>query len=169
MSAMAFAAAATGTDGPHDLLRRLLHCGAASWAAMTSLDRLNEVLERSPLHQWLGCRVESHDTASGSIRVRLPARPELRRSADHEGLHGGIVAALIDLAAGAALMAVKGATSMPTVDLRVDFLLPALPPLVAAATPRRVGRNIGVADVEIFDDQQRLVALGRVVYRMVQI
>lgn len=121
-------------------------------------------MARSPFHQWLGCHVTAHDPAGGTVRIALPMRPELRRSPGKDGLHGGVVAAFVDLAAHAALNAVTG-IGMPTIDLRVDYLRPALAPLEALATPRRIGRNIGVVDIEVLDRDGKLAALGRVVYR----
>ncbi len=127
--------------------------------------RLNAFLVRAPFHQWLRCEVTAFDAASGETTILLPARPELRRSPEDEAVHGGIVTALVDLAAHAALNAVTG-VGMPTIDLRTDFLRPAVAPLTALARPRRIGRSIGFVDVEVADRSGRLVALGRVVYRM---
>ena len=128
------------------------------------LARLNATMARSPFHQWLGCHVTAHEEATGAVHVALPPRPEICRGPGEEVLHGGVVSALVDLAAHAALNAVTG-IGMPTIDLRVDYLRPALAPLNAVATPRRVGRNIGVVDIEVLDRAGKLAALGRVVYR----
>ena len=131
---------------------------------MDSVAKLNDFMARAPFHQWLGCHVTAHDPESGAVRVILPARPELRHSPDAETVHGGIITALVDLAAHAALNAVTG-IGMPTIDLRTDFLRPALAPLEAVATPRRIGRTLGVVDIEVLGRDGKLVALGRVVYR----
>jgi uncharacterized protein (TIGR00369 family) len=132
---------------------------------MDRLDTLNAFMARAPFHQWLGCRVTAFDEATGETTILLPARDELRRAPDDAGAHGGIVTALVDLAAHAALNAVTG-TGLPTIDLRTDFLRPAVPPLTALAKPRRVGRSIGVVDVEVTGADGRLAALGRVVYSL---
>jgi uncharacterized protein (TIGR00369 family) len=134
---------------------------------LDAVEKLNAFMSRAPLHQWLGCHVTAHDAASGAVRIALPARPELRHSPDRETVHGGIVAALVDLSAHAALNAVTG-IGMPTIDLRTDFLRPAIAPLEAVATPRRIGRSLGVVDVEVSGADGKLVALGRVVYRTAQ-
>lgn len=131
---------------------------------MDSVATLNAFMARAPFHRWLGCHVTAHDPASGAVHVVLPARPELRHSPEAETVHGGIVAALVDLAAHAALNAVTG-IGMPTIDLRTDYLRPALPPLEAVATPRRIGRTLGVVDIEVSGRDGKLAALGRVVYR----
>jgi uncharacterized protein (TIGR00369 family) len=132
------------------------------------LDDLNHTMAQAPLHQWLRCYVQTHDPASGEVKVILPARQELRRSPDEQSVHGGIVATLVDLAAHAAINVVTG-TGMPTIDLRVDYLRVAIAPLTAVAKTRRVGRSVGVADVDVFDRDEHLVALGRVVYRTLRV
>jgi uncharacterized protein (TIGR00369 family) len=131
---------------------------------LDDVEKLNAFMARAPFHQWLGCHVTAHDATTGAVRITLPARPELRHSPDRETVHGGVITALVDLAAHAALNAVTG-IGMPTIDLRTDFLRPAVAPLEALATPRRIGRSLGVVDIEVFSSDGKLAALGRVVYR----
>lgn len=131
---------------------------------MDSVARLNAFMSRAPFHQWLGCHITAHDPETGEVRVALPARMELRHSPTAETVHGGVISALVDLAAHAALNAVTG-IGMPTIDLRTDYLRPAVAPLLAVAKPRRVGRTLGIVDIEVLDHNGKLAALGRVVYR----
>jgi uncharacterized protein (TIGR00369 family) len=66
---------------------------------------------------------------------------------------------------GHAAIASKLLHSVATVDMRVDYLrLAGGSELVATATVVKMGRTIGVVDVRISDDQQRLVAIGRAAY-----
>jgi acyl-coenzyme A thioesterase PaaI-like protein len=53
---------------------------------------------------------------------------------------------------------------MPTIDLRVDYLSPAEFPITARATPKRIGKTIGIADVEILGRNGDASALGRAVF-----
>jgi len=124
---------------------------------------MNAFMARSPLHQWLDCRIVAFDPATTELKVHLPERPELRRGDGEPIAHGGIVAALVDLAAHAALYAQTG-YGIPTIDLRIDYLRMASMPLTARALVRRNGRTIGVADVEIFDRDDKLAAIGRVAF-----
>lgn len=124
---------------------------------------MNAFMRRSPLHQWLDCRIVSFDSDTTELKVHLPKRPELRRGDGEPIAHGGIVAALVDLAAHAALYAQTG-HGIPTIDLRIDYLRMASMPLTARALVRRNGRTIGVADVEIFDRDDKLAAIGRVAF-----
>jgi uncharacterized protein (TIGR00369 family) len=51
---------------------------------------------------------------------------------------------------------------VPTVNFRTDYLRPAInTSLRAVATVRRAGRTVGVVDVDVLDDQDKLVAVGR--------
>jgi uncharacterized protein (TIGR00369 family) len=50
-------------------------------------------------------------------------------------------------------------------NFRTDFLRPAVgEALTAFARVRRAGKTVAVVDVEVVDDQKRLVALGRGAY-----
>lgn len=125
--------------------------------------RLQAFLVLSPLHHWLGCRITELDEPGGALVIDLPYRDELRRSTRGPAAHGGVVAALVDVSAHAAMHAQTG-HGMPTIDLRVDYLRPAELPLRARATVRRNGRTIGNVDVEVFDGAGKLVATGRAVF-----
>ena len=51
---------------------------------------------------------------------------------------------------------------VPTMNFRTDYLRPAInTDLKAVASVRRVGRLVGIVDVDVFDDQERLLAVGR--------
>jgi uncharacterized protein (TIGR00369 family) len=90
-------------------------------------------------------------------------RPELWRSPEGRTSHGGVIAAFVDIAGHAALQAHTG-RGMPTIDLRVDYLRPTEFPITARATPKRVGKTIGIVDVEIFGRNGDASALGRAVF-----
>ena len=60
-----------------------------------------------------------------------------------------------------ALVAASG-RGAGTIDFRTDYLRPATGPhLDAVAVVRRAGRTLGVADVDVLDENGRLVAAGR--------
>jgi uncharacterized protein (TIGR00369 family) len=106
----------------------------------------------------------SVDAQSGTVTIRLPYREEFRRAPDAPGYHGGVIAALIDLA-GHAAVAVTVGRMVPTIDLRIDFLrAPAGGDLTARGKLLRAGRSIARADVEILDDTNNVVAVGRGTY-----
>jgi uncharacterized protein (TIGR00369 family) len=95
------------------------------------------------------------------VVVRLPFNPILRRASDCDDIHGGVLAALIDIAAHAAV-AVQIGRMAPTIDLRIDYLRPAPgTDLLATARTLRVGRAIARVDVEITAGSKAVVAVGR--------
>ena len=54
---------------------------------------------------------------------------------------------------------------VPTVNFRTDFLRPAInTDLTATARVRRTGRSIAVVDIDVHDDDKRLIAIGRGTY-----
>ena len=56
---------------------------------------------------------------------------------------------------------------LPTVNFRTDYLRPAIDTSPrAVATVRRAGRTVGVVDIDVTDDSDRLVAIGRGCYSM---
>jgi len=78
--------------------------------------------------------------------------------------HGGAIASLIDIAGDYALWAMLG-YGVPTINIRIDYLRPASDTrLRAQARVRRAGRTVGVVDIDVLDDQDRLVAIGRGTY-----
>ena len=63
---------------------------------------------------------------------------------------------------GHAAVAVKIRRMAPTIDLRIDYLRPtAGDGLIARARVLKVGRTVARVDIEVADNQGRLIALGR--------
>jgi len=91
-------------------------------------------------------------------------RQEIERRAGTRQFHGGPIAAFIDIVGDFAVgMAVGG--GVPTINLRIDYVRPAMgSALTATARVRRSGRTVALVDVDVFDEQQSLVAVGRGTY-----
>ena len=91
----------------------------------------------------------------------MDLKPEFERGAGTGQFHGGPIAALIDTAGCFAMIMILG-HGVPTINFRTDYLRPAIKTsLRAEAGIRRVGRTVGVVDVDVYDDADRLVAVGR--------
>lgn len=105
-------------------------------------------------------RILSIDVDTQELRVLAPVRPEFHRGVETGRWHGGALASVIDSIAVFALVALTG-RGAPTVNLRVDYLKPATGDLTIVGRLRRLGRTVAVSDVEAFDAQGALVALGR--------
>jgi uncharacterized protein (TIGR00369 family) len=119
-------------------------------------------VEHSPFHRLIG--LELIRAEAGEAEMRLPWREEFGRSDDSDWYHGGVLAALVDIAGDYAI-ASRLERWVATIDLRVDYLRPALKgDLTAVARAVKVGRTVGVADVELRDAKGAVVAIGRAAY-----
>lgn len=135
--------------------------------ARITATEVGKLLAASPYIAFLGLTCDDLDQAGGAITLRMPMRPELERSGGTGQFHGGPIAGLIDTAGDFAILLSVGAP-IPTVNFRVDYLRPAFGShLVAHARARRVGRSVGVADVDVVDAEGRLLAIGRGTYSTV--
>ena len=132
---------------------------------MTDVATVQGWLDSSPFIAFLGVRVTLVDTEAGRVGMTMPMRPELERSGQIQGqYHGGPIAAFIDIA-GDFAVAIKVGGGVPTINLRIDYLRPSTGAhLEAVATARRVGRTVGVVDIEVTDTEGRLTAIGRGTY-----
>jgi uncharacterized protein (TIGR00369 family) len=123
---------------------------------------LDALVRKSPFHVWLGVRL--HKLDSDAVELLLPWRAEFVSVAERGYMHGGILAALVDIAGDYAIAARLG-HGLPTVDMRVDFHRPAMQgALVARGTVVKLGRTLCTAEARIFAESGELVASGRGVY-----
>jgi uncharacterized protein (TIGR00369 family) len=131
--------------------------------SLTKAD-IQKLLDNSPFIAFLGMEVSDLDAEKQQITIRTPMRPEFERGAGTGQWHGGPIAAVIDTVGDYAAAMVLERT-LPTVNFRVDYVRPAVnTALNAVGTVRRLGKSVGVVDVDIFDDRGALVAIGRATY-----
>ena len=115
----------------------------------------------SSSHQFLRMEIDEIDTEGQRLVLRLPFRHEYQRMQEVPQVHGGPIASLIDIAGTYVMWAVLG-KGVPTINLRVDYLRPVVDSsLRATASVRRAGRTIALVDIDVHDDSDRLVAVGR--------
>jgi len=132
--------------------------------ATISLDELQEHLRSPPFHQLFDLSCVRLDRDAGELELLMRYTPSVERSAGPRQYHGGAIASFIDIAGDYGLWAVLG-YGVPTINLRIDYLRPAsATDLRAIARIRRVGRTVGVVDIDVLDDQDRLIAIGRGTY-----
>ena len=133
-------------------------------AAATSLSELQRHLQGSPFQQLFDLSCVRVDHEAGELELLMRYTPSVERSAGTRQYHGGPIASLIDIAGDYALWAVLG-YGVPTINLRIDYLRPAsATDLRAVARIRRAGRTVGVVDIDVLDDQHRVIAIGRGCY-----
>jgi uncharacterized protein (TIGR00369 family) len=94
----------------------------------------------------------------------MPMRAAFERGRGSGQWHGGPIAAAIDTVGDYALVMLLG-RPLPTIDFRVDYLRPAMHTgLRLTARARRMGKSVGVVDVDVMDEGGTLVAIGRANY-----
>src|SRR5258707_8325774 len=127
-----------------------------------TLEQIEEIVSRAPFHKWLGLKVVAvHD---GGIEIKATWREEWVVNVERRYTHGGILAALVDLAADFALVKQTG-RGVPTIDMRIDYHRAAMPgDLIARGKVIRAGSQFSTAEAEIFDLDGKLIASGRGTY-----
>ncbi len=129
---------------------------------MVDANRLEARLVANPFNAWMGLHLVSLDEEGLTLGLRW--REEMISNPHARVTHGGILAALIDVAADFAIAAKVG-TPVPTVDMRIDFHRAARPgDLAATAKVVRLGGTNSVAEARVHDMEGTLIASGRGVY-----
>ena len=127
-----------------------------------TLAEVRSLITRAPFHQWLGIEVTAlHDDG---IDLVAQWREEWVVNPDRRYTHGGILAALVDLAADWALVKRTG-RGVPTVDMRVDYHAAAMPgDLTIKGRVVRAGGQFSTAEAHVYDSSGKLLASGRGTY-----
>jgi uncharacterized protein (TIGR00369 family) len=127
-----------------------------------TIERVQTMIMRAPYHQWLGLKVNA--VLDDGIELTATWREEWVVNPERRYTHGGVLAALIDLAADWAMIKKLG-RPVPTIDLRVDFHSPALPgDLSCRGKIVKVGSQFSSSESFIFDVSGKLLASGRGTY-----
>lgn len=127
-----------------------------------TFDQIQALVTRAPFHQWLGLSVVA--VSDDGIEIKATWREEWVVNTERGITHGGVLAALIDLAADWAMVKQTG-RGVPTIDLRVDYHRPALRgDLIAHGKVVRAGTQFATAEARIFDLHGKLIASGRGTY-----
>jgi uncharacterized protein (TIGR00369 family) len=126
------------------------------------LEKAQASITRGPYHQWLGLKVTAvHDDG---IELTATWREEWVVNPERRYTHGGILAAIVDVAADYAIAAQLG-RPVPTIDIRVDFHRAAMPgDVTAKARVVRAGSQYSTAEAYLYDKDGALVASGRGTY-----
>jgi uncharacterized protein (TIGR00369 family) len=145
----------------------------ADIAALES--KLRHVFEQGvPFNSVLGLKVESMDASAPKLRFDM--RPELIGNPRRQILHGGVISAVLDVAAGFAihLAVLKQRTehaqeahipTIGTIDLRVDYLRPGRGNyFIATGRVVRLGNRVAVAHMDLVNDSGEQIATGGAAY-----
>ncbi|MGH6671461.1 MAG: PaaI family thioesterase [Xanthobacteraceae bacterium] len=127
-----------------------------------TLQQIQALIALAPYHQWLGLQVVN--VGDDAIEIRAKWRDEWVVNTERGYTHGGILAALVDLAADWAMVK-QTHRGVPTIDLRVDYHRPTIrSDLVAHGKVIRRGGQFASAEARIFDLDGKLIASGRGTY-----
>jgi len=127
-----------------------------------SIEKLQQLITRGPFNRWLNFTVVKAN--ADGIEVKAAWREEWVVNPERRYTHGGILAAIIDVAADYAIAAHLG-RPVPTIDLRVDYHKAAMPgDLTARARVVRMGSLYSTAEAQLYDKDGELVASGRGTY-----
>ena len=128
------------------------------------VEQLQDRLAHSTFIDFMGLIVLSADAEKEEVVMRAPMRPEFERAKGSSQWHGGPIAAVIDTVGDYALVMLLG-RPLPTVNFRVDYLRPAInTALIVTARVRRNGKTVGVVDVDVANEADQLLAIGRATY-----
>jgi uncharacterized protein (TIGR00369 family) len=129
------------------------------------LERVRARARDNSFWRYLG--VEVMEAGEGKVRLRVPARDDLR-NAPGAPMHGGVFSALVDMAVGGALStmheASAGGVGQTTLDLNVSFMGAGTGDVIADGRILRRGHTIAFGEASITDGAGKLLAVGRATY-----
>jgi uncharacterized protein (TIGR00369 family) len=97
------------------------------------------------------------------VALECELRPEMKNL--HGTLHGGVTATLVDAAIGVAAIALSGGRLLSTVDLKVNYLRPAVEgKFHCRAHLEKAGKTLVFGEAKVRDARGRVVATGQATY-----
>jgi uncharacterized protein (TIGR00369 family) len=125
-------------------------------------EQLQELISRGPFNKWLNFTVLK--AGADGVELKAAWREEWVVNVERRYTHGGILAAIVDVAADYAIAAQLG-RPVPTIDIRVDYHKAAMPgDITARARVVRMGSQYSTAEASLYDKEGALVASGRGTY-----
>lgn len=135
-----------------------------------ALDLIRTIYEdKIPFHEILGLRITSAEEGRASLEFEFQER--LVGNYRTQALHGGVVAAVLDVVGSAAALTGFNRQRPPkglgTIDLRTDYLMPARGRSFSArGEVLRPGRSVAVTRMELLNENQDLLAVATGTYRV---
>lgn len=128
----------------------------------------NVLLDGVPHAKAIG--MELVEIKAREVRLRVPYDPKLVGNPETGVIHGGVITTLLDNACGIAVFAaLEQATSIATLDLRIDYMRAATPGLavLAHAECYKIGHAIAfVRGVAYHDDPAQPIATAAAAFML---
>lgn len=119
-----------------------------------------------PFNRYMGFTVI--EATPGSVKVRIPFKPEFIGDPRRPALHGGILSTAIDACGGFAVWTLFDIEDLiSTVDMRVDYLRPGpKSTIIAESRVVRMGNRVSVVNTVVYPEGKKedVLAEGRAVY-----
>jgi uncharacterized protein (TIGR00369 family) len=131
---------------------------------MDDFETYRREFDAQPLNAMLGITLVERRRGFGRICL---ARSEATPQGIGGSVHGGVLAAMVDIAMLVAVFTTIKSDQAPagTADLNITYLRPTHGRRVYAdATVVKHGRQLAMIEVSIVDDEDRLCARGRTLY-----
>ena len=126
------------------------------------IEKLQQLISLGPFNKWLNFTVLK--AGEDGVEIKAVWRDEWMVNPERRYTHGGILAAIVDVAADYAIAARLG-RPVPTIDIRVDYHKPAMPgDLTAKGRVVRMGNQFSTAEAYLYDEEGALIASGRGTY-----
>jgi len=126
------------------------------------IEKLQQLISLGPFNKWLNFTVLK--AGEDGVEIKAVWRDEWMVNPERRYTHGGILAAIVDVAADYAIAARLG-RPVPTIDIRVDYHKPAMPgDLTAKGRVVRMGNQFSTAEAYLYDQEGALIASGRGTY-----
>lgn len=127
---------------------------------------IQQIIATSPFGRFMGIEVRVDERGALAI---LPARPDLIGNTSIPALHGGGVAAFLEITCLLQLAHEMNTTAPArTIDFSVEYLRPGRPePVYARAVVRRMGRRVATVHSEAWQrDEASPICLVRCHFRL---
>jgi uncharacterized protein (TIGR00369 family) len=117
-----------------------------------------------PFVEHLG--LEPLERANGTMRLRFAPRPEHLNS--WNGIHGGVLMSLLDVALSSAARSLDvSCIGAATVELKTNFLAAATDAVLGEGRAQRAGRSLIFAEGELRSADGTLVAKGTGTFKLI--
>jgi uncharacterized protein (TIGR00369 family) len=121
-------------------------------------------IEKIPIFKTLSFEIE--ELRNGTCTAYVPRRKEY--DGIFETFHGGILMTIADSISAFAILTLTGADkTIATTDMNIRFLAPCRTGVRAIAKTIKFGKTLCPVAIDLFDEENRLVAVAQVTYMII--